>query len=267
MAGFIQNMIWNSVEGFVEAGKRTVGGYAGDALIKAGDAIENGGRSVGTGLERKVSGYGNTISGQKYQGSSHSSAPKKKALPAPSKPSAPKRSNSSPASSVPSNMKRLGPTSSTPLGAKKVASGGAKSAQKSLTNGVNTGKSVVGGGFGGAKGALGSTANKAASTTNLAGNTASKATKSLPKPYPQNNSALSYPTEKKSAVKPGAPKPFTPPASSNFNKNSAKKDVSPYPGTNTKPGEANTAPVRRKFKPMERAAPQTEHGKMQHIAV
>lgn len=49
MAGFIQNMIWNSVEGFVEAGKRTVGGYAGDALIKAGDAIEKGGRSVGTG--------------------------------------------------------------------------------------------------------------------------------------------------------------------------------------------------------------------------
>lgn len=49
MASFVQNIIWNSVEGFVEAGKRTAGGYAGDALIKAGDMIENGGRSFGDG--------------------------------------------------------------------------------------------------------------------------------------------------------------------------------------------------------------------------
>ncbi|KAF1949274.1 hypothetical protein CC80DRAFT_275501 [Byssothecium circinans] len=49
MASFIQNMLWNSVEGFVEAGKRTAGGYAGDALIKAGDLVENSGRSVGNG--------------------------------------------------------------------------------------------------------------------------------------------------------------------------------------------------------------------------
>ena len=47
MAGFIQNIIWNSVEGFVEAGTRTAGEYAGNALIKAGDMIENGGRGVG----------------------------------------------------------------------------------------------------------------------------------------------------------------------------------------------------------------------------
>lgn len=49
MAGFIQNIIWNSVEGFVDAAKKTGGEYAGNALIKAGDAIENGGRSVGGG--------------------------------------------------------------------------------------------------------------------------------------------------------------------------------------------------------------------------
>jgi hypothetical protein len=49
MAGFIQNMIWSSVEGFVDAAKKTGGEYAGNALIKAGDAIENGGRSVGGG--------------------------------------------------------------------------------------------------------------------------------------------------------------------------------------------------------------------------
>jgi hypothetical protein len=50
MAGFIQNILWNSVSGFVEAGTRTAGGFAGDALIKAGDMVENGGRSVGTGM-------------------------------------------------------------------------------------------------------------------------------------------------------------------------------------------------------------------------
>lgn len=47
MAGFIQNILWNSVEGFVEAGTRSAGEFAGNALIKAGDMIENGGRGVG----------------------------------------------------------------------------------------------------------------------------------------------------------------------------------------------------------------------------
>lgn len=49
MASFVQNILWNSVEGFVEAGKRTAGGYAGDALIKAGDLVENSGRNIGDG--------------------------------------------------------------------------------------------------------------------------------------------------------------------------------------------------------------------------
>lgn len=49
MAGFIQNMIWSSVEGFVDAAKKTGGEYAGNALIKVGDTIENSGRSVGGG--------------------------------------------------------------------------------------------------------------------------------------------------------------------------------------------------------------------------
>jgi hypothetical protein len=47
---FVSNIIWNSVEGFVEAGTRTAGGYAGDALLKAGDLIEGSGRSVGKGM-------------------------------------------------------------------------------------------------------------------------------------------------------------------------------------------------------------------------
>lgn len=50
MAGFIQNIIWNSVEGFVDAAKKTGGEYAGNALVKAGDMIEGGGRSVGGGM-------------------------------------------------------------------------------------------------------------------------------------------------------------------------------------------------------------------------
>lgn len=50
MAGFIQNILWNSIEGFVDAAKKTGGEYAGNALIKAGDLIEGGGRSVGTGM-------------------------------------------------------------------------------------------------------------------------------------------------------------------------------------------------------------------------
>jgi len=55
MAGFIQNIIWNSVEGFVDAAKKTGGEYAGNALIKAGDAIENSGRSVGGGTFSRIS--------------------------------------------------------------------------------------------------------------------------------------------------------------------------------------------------------------------
>lgn len=48
MTGFVKNIIWNSVSGFVEEGTRTAGEYAGNALIKVGDSIENGGRGIGT---------------------------------------------------------------------------------------------------------------------------------------------------------------------------------------------------------------------------
>jgi len=54
MTSFVQNILWNSVSGFVEAGTRTAGGYAGDALIKAGDLIENSGRSVGNSTSSLV---------------------------------------------------------------------------------------------------------------------------------------------------------------------------------------------------------------------
>lgn len=48
MAGFVKNIIWNSVSGFVEEGTRSAGEYAGNALIKVGDSIENSGRGIGT---------------------------------------------------------------------------------------------------------------------------------------------------------------------------------------------------------------------------
>ncbi|KAF2240608.1 hypothetical protein BU26DRAFT_611479 [Trematosphaeria pertusa] len=256
MASFVQNILWNSVEGFVEAGKRTAGGYAGDALIKAGDLVENSGRNIGDGLERRASNYSTAISGQTYQ-------PSAKALPSTArKPSAVKRSNSSPAST-----KAVGPSSRTPLGANKYPGGKqvGSAAKKQITSGATGAKSAVGGG-----------AKSAAAT----------AKSSLPKAYPNNvpygtkitptssssssykplyggggNSGPSAP-EKKTAVKPGQPKPF------NAGGQKDEKKQTTYPGTNTLPGQGGKAPVTaKKYKPMERMAPPAERGKMQHIAV
>ncbi|KAJ4383209.1 hypothetical protein N0V86_001253 [Didymella sp. IMI 355093] len=152
MAGFIQNMIWSSVEGFVDAAKKTGGEYAGNALIKAGDAIENGGRSVGGGLEKAATGYGSKLSGQTYQASSAS-----KALPSTARKPAVKRSNSMPANTKPSGSLTggrtiAGPTSNVPIGAKKTV-GGAKKAVGGVAGGAtrtvggvtNTATKTVGG--------------------------------------------------------------------------------------------------------------------------
>ncbi|KAL1644269.1 hypothetical protein SLS61_008871 [Didymella pomorum] len=157
MAGFIQNMIWSSVEGFVDAAKKTGGEYAGNALIKAGDALENGGRSVGGGLEKAATGYGSKLSGQTYQASSAS-----KALPSTARKPAVKRSNSMPANTKPSGSLAggrsiAGPTSSVPLGAKKTV-GGAKKAVGGVAGGAgrtvggvtNTATKTIGGVTGGA---------------------------------------------------------------------------------------------------------------------
>lgn len=126
MAGFVQNIIWNSVSGFVEAGTRTAGGYAGDALIKAGDMVENGGRSVGTGIERKFSNYGSALSGQAPQ------KPSAKALPSTARKPVVKRSNSTPASNKP-----------TTGGIKYPGTGAAKKPLPSVTSGAA--RSTVGG--------------------------------------------------------------------------------------------------------------------------
>ncbi|PSN64671.1 hypothetical protein BS50DRAFT_79157 [Corynespora cassiicola Philippines] len=269
---FVQNILWNSVEGFVEAGTRTAGGYAGDALIKAGDMIENSGRSVGTGIERRASNYGSSITGQSYQ-------PSAKALPSTARKPAIKRSNS-----LPPNTKSIAPTSKTPIGAKKAGAarkqltGAAGGAQKQLTGAAGGAQKQLTGAAGGAQKALGGAAGAAK--------------KSLPKPYPNN---MPYGTKtpppskpastsnllpsssyapssagggsgKKKPVKPHAPRPFVPPEETAKKEDDKKK--APYPGTNTLPGQASRTPARaKKYKPMERLGAQTERGKVQHIAV
>lgn len=276
---FVQNILWNSVSGFVEAGTRTAGGYAGDALIKAGDLIENSGRSVGNGLERRASSYGKGIAGQGYQ----STPSPGKALPSTARKPALKRSNSSPASTTalskakPANAKAIGPTSKTPIGAKKYVGGApGNTATKAITGASKGVTGGIVGGVGGAQKAITNTASKAPTNAfGAAKGAAGSATRSLPKPYPNNPSKTSassnplprpYNTaafpgqEKKTAVKPGQSKPFNPQA--------AKKpdEKKPYPGTNTLPGQASKTPV-KKYKPLPTMSGTAEKGKMQHIAV
>lgn len=179
MAGFIQNMIWSSVEGFVDAAKKTGGEYAGNALIKAGDAIENGGRSVGGGIEKTATGYGSKLSGQTYKPSSAS-----KALPSTARKPAVKRSNSMPANTKPSGALAggrsiAGPTSNLPIGAKKTA-GGAKKAVGGVAGGAtrtvggvtNTATKTVGGVTGGATRGVNGVTKTAGSAVGGVGKTA-----------------------------------------------------------------------------------------------
>ncbi|KAF2876599.1 hypothetical protein BDV95DRAFT_482757 [Massariosphaeria phaeospora] len=265
---FVQNILWNSVEGFVEAGTRTAGGYAGDALIKAGDLIEGSGRSVGNSIESKATGYGTKISGQTYEASP-------KALPSTARKPAVKRSNSSPASTK-AGTKAVGATNKSPLGVNKYPGGKAVAgtASKQMTSGVSGAKSVagstaagaqksVGGSVGAVKGAPKGLSKPYApyGTWTTPASVKAKPPGSLAKPNP----SPAYPTEKRSAVKAGQSKPFVPPEKAAA-KNDEKKT---YPGTNTVPGQASRTPVRpQKYKPAERLGAQVEQGqKMAHIAV
>ncbi|XP_014555896.1 hypothetical protein COCVIDRAFT_101275 [Bipolaris victoriae FI3] len=274
MTSFISNIIWNSVEGFVDAGKKSAGEFGGNALIKAGDMIENSGRSIGTGIEKKATSYGTAITGQPYK-------PSAKALPSTARKPAMKRSNSTPVNVKP-------PTSGIPLGAKKYPGGnqiqGAVGGAKKTAGGVNK---AIGGVTGTASKATGGVVGRANSTIGTLSSTATKgpgsvvgggrkalggATKSIPPfkgPGPTsaapNNSIPkpAYPTEKKKAVKPGQPKPFTPPVEQK--KPDPKK---PYPGTNTLPGQSRTPVQQHKYKPLPRLGPQVGLGQtMQHISI
>jgi hypothetical protein len=290
MTSFISNIIWNSVEGFVDAGKKTAGEYGGNALIKAGDIIENSGRSVGNGIEKKAVSYGTALTGQTYK-------PTAKALPSTARKPAVKRSNSTPASNKPT-------TSGTPLGAKKYpgsnqvngAVGGVNKAVGGVNKTVGGLNNAVGGVTGGASKVTGGVVGRANSTAGNVTNNATRATgslvgggqkaisgatrsippfkgpgatpspnKALPKAFPDTNSMPkpAYPTSKKAAVKPGQPKPFTPPVEQK--KPDPKK---PYPGTNTLPGTSRTPVQQHKLKPLPKMGPQVTQGQtMKHIAI
>ncbi|KAL1595309.1 hypothetical protein SLS60_010000 [Paraconiothyrium brasiliense] len=275
MTSFIQNMLWNSVSGFIEEGKRTVGGYAGDALIKAGDLVEGGGRSVGTGIEKKANGLGTTIGGQ-------AKPPSAKALPSTARRPAAHRSNS-----VPTNTKAGG--SGVPLGAKKTpaVSGAKKQVSASTKTAVSGITKTTGGTIGGVQRGVNGLSKPVGGVKNAVGpygklaspsptaNSSAKRNKpkpfpgsnsSLPKPYPQsgpnlpkpygNNSAFPS-SEKKTAVRPGQSKPFQAPK-----EDEGKK---PYPGTNTLPGQGSKTPV-KKYKPAQRYEPPSQKGEVKHLS-
>ncbi|CAN9422427.1 hypothetical protein GT037_009076 [Alternaria burnsii] len=274
MTSFISNIIWNSVEGFVDAGKKTAGEYGGNALIKVGDMIENSGRSVGNGIEKKATNYGSAITGQTYK-------PAGKALPSTARKPAIKRSNSTPASNKPT-------TSGVPIGAKKYPG------NNQVNGAVGGAKKTVGGVAGGASRVTGGVVGRANSTVGNVTSNATKATgglvgggqkaiggatrsippfkgpgatpnKTLPKAFPDTNNMPkpTYPTTKKAAVKPGMPKPFTPPVEQK--KPDPKK---PYPGTNTLPGTSRTPVQQQKYKPLPTLGPQVKQGQtMTHIAI
>jgi hypothetical protein len=170
-----------------------------------------------------------------------------------------KRSNSSPA--VTQGTKKNGPATKTAVGTKKYTPTGV--ANKSVGGAKNM--------TGGAQKAIGSSATS----------------KSLPKPYPNNNvpyaskrsnstttnalpkpyaSTPSFPRfEKKTAVKPGLPKPFQG-GGGKTNGSGGGEEKTPYPGTNTLPGQGSRTPV-KKYKAAARLAAPAEKGKAQHISV
>jgi len=245
MAGFIQNIIWNSVEGFVEAGTRTAGEYAGNALIKAGDMIENGGRGVGNSIERKATSYGSSISGQTYK-------PSPKALPSTARKPVVKRSNSMPANSKPTTSgtaKGMSQGASKYPGANQV-----NGARKALTGTV---RSTVTGG---------SSKPFPSSNSNFKSPQGPTShSKPLPKPY-SGNAFGGESNKLKTAVKPGQPKPFTLPGDQ---KKVGATEKKPYPGTNTLPGQGSRVPVQKqRLKALPRMGPQVGQGQtMTHLPI
>ncbi|KAF2274778.1 uncharacterized protein EI97DRAFT_459752 [Westerdykella ornata] len=261
---FVQNILWNSIEGFVEAGTRSVGEYAGDALIKAGDLIENSGRGVGESIERTASAYGQKIAGQGYQ-------PGPKALPAPSKKIAVKRSSSMPAVSTatrkaPVASKKALPSAKTATNqirrglsvsdAKTTARGEAQktavTARKTATRGTVTKTSTLPKPY---PNNVPHGASITPSSTKKSSADASKS-KNLPKPYPRSNTPF-YPTEKKTPVTPSRPKPFI---VENRTLGGAAGGEKNKDGTNRYTRQAGKTSLR----PLT-YGPTAEKGKMEHI--
>jgi len=215
---FISNIISNSVAGFVDAGTRAAGGFAGDALIRAGDLIENTGRGVGTTVESAATSYGAKIAGQGAINSVKGNVPKK-AITA-GKPAGVQRSYSSPASSS---------TKKTPIGTNKYPGG------KASVTPLGANKYPMG-------------ATKSMSSTSAAKPAAKKpAIASAPKPYPN---ASSKPDTSKPKPYPGTTTYPSKPKPSGEVSGSKAMDK-PYPGTNILPGSGKKTAVKAsKPKPM-----------------
>ncbi|OCL13384.1 hypothetical protein AOQ84DRAFT_111211 [Glonium stellatum] len=204
---FISNIISNSVAGFVEAGTRTAGGYAGDALIRAGDFIESAGQGIGTSVENAATSYASKVAGQGVVATKanlpKSQTPKTKAITSGktsgTRPTTLQRSYSSPA---PSQSKK------TPVTAIKGAS-------------TSTGKQV--------------TPKKPTpflSTSTSTSTNTSKPDSSLPKPYP---GTTTYPS------KVDAPKPKPYPGTTTYPSKVDAPKPKPYPGTTTYPSKADSS--------------------------
>lgn len=184
-----------------------------------------------------------------------------------------------------------------PIGAKKYPGSnqvnGAVGGAKKTVGGVNK---TVGGVTGGASRVTGGVVGRANSTAGTVTNNATKATggligggqkaiggatksippfkgpgatptpnKTLPKAFPDTNSIPkpAYPGPKKAVVKPGQPKPFTPPIEQK--KPDPKKA---YPGTNTLPGTSRTPVQQHKLKPLPTLGSQVKSGQtMKHLAI
>jgi hypothetical protein len=131
---------------------------------------------------------------------------------------------------------------------------------------------VTGGVVGGGQKALGGVTNSATkSIPPFKGPSSTPVpNKTFPKPYPnanglpKPNNAPAYPgSDRKAPVKPGMPKPFTPPIETK--KLDTKK---PYPGTSTLPGQSKVPVQNQRLKPLPRLAPQVGQGQsMTHIAI
>jgi hypothetical protein len=179
-----------------------------------------------------------------------------------------------------------------PVGANKYPGGNqVNGAKKAVTSSVGTAKSTVGGVTGGVVGggqkALGGVTGGAVGSgsrvlnggassfkpatskpaTNAPRSYPTSATRSnsLPKPYSSNPYSSS---EKKTIVRPGQPKPFTPPTEQKKVTEPGKKA---YPGTNQIPGQGSRVPVqnqKQRLKPLPRLGPQVGQGQtMTHIAI
>lgn len=233
---FISNIISNSVAGFVEAGTRTAGGYAGDAIIRAGDLIESTGRGVGTSVENAATSYGDKLKGQGTITTTKAylpktPTPKTKAITSGktsvTHPTTLQRSCSSPASSQ----------------AKKTAiitSKGAGAASKPGSN-PSTGKQT----------ALKKPTPYASTSTNVP-----KSNSTKPKPYP---GTTAYPSKVDSSKSKHYPSTASNPSRTYA---SSASNPKPYPGTTTYPNSGKKTAVKPAKKP---ATPAKTEEAFRHI--